>query len=274
MGYPNPIKASISQIASNAVTVSCPFSIMNRLNVGARMSLLQFDDNVVVFSPIPLGDHVNEALELLTGKKASEVNVSHLFVVNHEHNLAAKPFKEAYPDIKIIAGYNVKLDDCQVDCVLTKEMGNKLLTGEDLNKAFGFTESWWDKLNVMLLKGHASKDVLLYSKESKTLFEGDVIFNIGGTEDGKFEQYSPATGYPEKFYPFTGWSYLLKYVHPNSAIGRWLHKKINRSTTPEALEGLKMVNSLDFETIVPCHGNIITKDAKKIFEDAFNGILS
>lgn len=271
MGYPNPLKPALRKIADNVVTVSCPFSIKDKVDIGGRMSLINFNGSIVIYSPIPYGGYMDDALKLLTGKKANEAKVTHLFIVNRQHNLAAKSFRAAYPDIKIIAGYNVDLgEDCPIDYRFTKELGNRILTGGDFRSELAINEPWVDQVEVVFLRYHKNNDVVLFYKDSKILFEGDVVFNLGTCdENGCVEQYSPDTGYPEKHYPFTGWSFLMRYFHPKGYFGPWISSRLTKANTPEGLEGVKLIDSLNFEVIVPCHGNVISKDAKNIFRECF-----
>lgn len=266
MGYPSPLKASIRKIADNVVTVSCPFSILDRLDVGARMSLINCHGSIVAYSPIPYGDYVEEALKVLTDDK--DATITHVVVVNCEHNLAAKTYKPVYPDVKFVASYNVKLgEECPVDYVLTEDLGNKVLDGGDF-ATLGWSGSWMNQVNIIFLLHHKNKDVVLYDKASKILFEGDVLFNIGACdENGCVEQYSPATGHPEKHFPFTGWSYLLRFVNPNYFLGTWFSSNVSKTKDPKSVEGLQLLLGLDFDVIVPCHGNVITKDAKAVLRD-------
>lgn len=276
MGYPSEIKAAIRQIAKNVVTVSCPFAIKDRLDIGGRMSLINFAGNVVVFSPIPHGEYVQQALDLLVAESGAPAQITHVFIVNFQHNLAAKSYKKAYPDVKIIAGYNVDLGpDCPIDYVLGKDQGNRVLSGADLESELGLVAPWKDQLDVVFLRYHKNKDVVLFHKEYKILFEGDVIMNIGAKDEhGAVEQYSPATGFPEKHYPFTGWSYLLRFCHPDGFMGRWISSRVNLIKNPKAVEGLKVVEGLDFEVIVPCHGNVISSGAKQTFRELFKDVLA
>lgn len=266
MGYPSPIKPAIRKLSDNVVTVSCPFSILNRFDVGARMSLFNFDGNIVAFSPLPYGDYLKDAIEVLTGDANSDATITHLIIPNHEHNLAAKSYKPTYPNAKVIAGNNVKLGEvCPVDYILSEELGNKLLGSSELS-ILGLSESWLDDLKIIFLAHSLNKDVVVYHKPSKSIYQGDVFFNIGARdEDESIEQYSSATGYPENHYPFTGWSYLFRFLNPSSTLGSWLNGKFCKAGDEKSREGLELLLSLDFDVAVPCHGNIITKDAKEVF---------
>lgn len=240
------------------------------------MSLLKFGDSVVVFSPIPHGKYIHEALELLksdNGKEALEI--THLFIANFQHNIAAISWKNAYPDLNIIAGYNVDLgEECPIDFVLQKEQANRILSGSDLESELDLSGPWKDDLKVVFLSYHKNKDVVLFHPELKTLFEGDVVFNMGAKdENDEVEQYSSTTGFPHKHYPYTGWSFFLRFCHPGGLMGSWLCNRVNLVTNPKAVEGLKVLENLDFEVIVPCHGNVMDKNAKETFRGVFKSVL-
>lgn len=270
MGYPSPLRTSIRKLSPNVVTVSCPFSIKNKADVGNRMTLIKYDGDIVVFSPIPYGEYMNEALEALGGPN---LKPKYLVIVNFQHNLAAPSFKKEYPDIKIIAGENVELGpECPVSLRLTSDMGNRLLKAEDLRQKWGVDEEWWCNLELCYLTSHKNKDVVMYEKTSRILIEGDVVFNMGvPDENDSFEQYSTATGYPEKHFPYTGWSYMLRFVNAHSFLGPWLFSRLSNTKTEGGRNAIKMLyENWDFETIVPCHGNVISKDAKIVFKKGFN----
>ncbi|QEL59912.1 hypothetical protein CJJ09_001999 [Candidozyma auris] len=103
MGYPSELKPSIRKVADNVVTLSVPFTMMGIARTGGRMAIFRYGDEIIYWSPIPYGEYIEEAIDLLVSPRGSE-KVTHLFVVNKEHNLVAKSYLEKYPDIKIVAG--------------------------------------------------------------------------------------------------------------------------------------------------------------------------
>ena len=72
-------------------------------------------------------------------------------------------------------------------------------------------------------------------------------------------------GFPKGFNPHSGWSFITRYLQPYSKVGRFLFRKlVDINHSKPGLEAI--YNSWDFKTIVMCHGNIITKDAKEAFK--------
>ncbi|ODV81163.1 uncharacterized protein CANTADRAFT_25392 [Suhomyces tanzawaensis NRRL Y-17324] len=264
MGYPSPLKIASRKLADNIVTASCPFSILNKLNAGGRMSLISHQGQVIVYSAIPYGPEVEKSLELLTGTTGN-FNITHLIIPNKEHTLAAKSFKDVYPDLKVIALEAVEVPGLTIDYKLTHNLGNKTLDLKILEEELGITDKvFLDLFEFVYLCRHGNRELVMYDKKSKTIFLADVVFNTGINEP--LEQYSPATGFPEGYNPHTWASLLMKYMQPYSMIGNYL---VNRIVTPNSRPGLEAIQKWDYSRIVMCHGNVIEKDAKKSFANIF-----
>lgn len=267
MGYPSPLTPSVRKIAENVVTVSCQFSIRDKFDVGNRMTLIRYDSDVVMFSPIKYGDYFQDALDLLGPNLA----LKYVVIVNFQHNLCAWEYKKAFPGIKVIAGERVKLGDCDVSIKIAKDMGNRILKAPEYAAKWGLDEKWWSDLDFCYLTNHKNTDVVMYQKSNRILFSGDVVFNMGvPDESGSIEQYSPATGCPEKHYPYTGWSFWLRYLNANSYLGPYFFARLSQTRLEEGKAAIQMLyDNWGFETIVPCHGNVMTKDSRELFRKGF-----
>lgn len=262
--YPENFKVSIRKLSENVVTVSCAFKMLSRFDIGNRMSLIKCNDEVIVFSTIPYGDYFNEALEVLGAKK-----VAYIVVVNLQHNLAVKDYAQRFPDAKIITGEGLKPSSSwKADYLLEKPLGNRLLTSEILKEELLL--EWPEGVEMIYLLWSKNNEVVLYEKQSKTVFYGDVIVDIGGFGEEGLEQYSPATGYPEKHNPLTGWSYPLRATHIRSYVGQFVFLALSGANTEEGRKGVKLIaDSWDIKTIVPCHGNVMTENAHSDYKTAF-----
>lgn len=268
MPYPEKLLTVTKQLAPGLVTSSGPFLIFNAINVGYRMALVQRGDSVLVWSPIPYGTGVEEALKVLTGKLT---NPTHLVVPNMHHTIAVKSFKEQFPDLKIFASHDVKLDGVTIDYVFGPQHANKRIGREELVKMGVNNESILNSFEFVYLDEHKNKEVIVFDKASKSIFAGDVVFNLGvpGTTTGKavLEQYSPEAGATNGFNPHGGWSFFTRYLQPESIIGKRL---MRRFVDPKGgFAGLKAVYGWDFERIVMCHGNVIEKDGKGVLKTLF-----
>lgn len=234
------------------------------------MALLKFGDDIVVWSAIPHSSEVEKAIALISSPTAS---VTHLIIPDQEHTLAAVSFKEKYPDLKIIGPETVDLGPkTPIDYKLSEKSANKILDKANLQEELGVdSSSVLNNLQFVYLPSHANKELVVYDAKSKILFEADLLFNLGAHEPS--EQYSPDNGYAKGFNPHRGLSFLTRYMQPYSKVGAHLMRKALSADTPGAKKGLQAIYSWDFEQIVPCHGNIISNNAKEAFYNVFKPSL-
>ncbi|KAG2734740.1 hypothetical protein G9P44_002746 [Scheffersomyces stipitis] len=278
MVYPSPLKASIRKIADNVVIASCPFSIFESVHVGARMALIKHGKDITIWSPLKYSEAVfQQALQLLVGDE--KVNITNIVVVNVKHCMAAGEYKKVFPDAKIIASQATKLaEGVEVDVKVTYKWGaGKLLGKQELTEIGITSSSFTDNFQLVYMDKHKNRELILHDTTSKTLFVGDTLFNLGipGTTTGevKLEQFSEEAGVPGKFFPHSGWSFLTRYLQPESRVGKYIMKDLVQIKTEESKLALKTIGDLDFDRIVMCHGNVIDKDGKAVFNKLFNSSL-
>lgn len=267
MGYPKDLKAISRKLTDNIVLTVTAFSRVNILNFGARMGLFNYDGQVIVWSAIPHGDEVKKSIKLLTG--TDETKVSYLIIPDLEHTMAAKSFKEVYPQMKIIASEKVNIPGLHIDYVIPDKLGNSLIDSKVLTD-LGVDEVISKNFEFVYLPYHTNQELVMFDKNTKILFEADLLFNLGVKEP--LEQYSPETGFTKGYNPHGGLSFLTRYMHPYSKVGNKLTNSV--CNVRKSKPGLKTIYNWDFNTIVMCHGNIIDKDAKKAFKNVFSNVLS
>lgn len=266
MGYPNPLKAISRNLTDNIVITSTPFTRSNIMNFGARMTLFNYNNQVIVWSAIPYGSEVINSLKLLTGKDDG-FNVSYLIIPDVEHTMAAQSFKDTYPNLKIIGPEEVKVP-FKVDYKITKAHGNKLIDSNVLKEIGIQDDSILNNFEFVYLPSHANKELVLYDKNSKILFQADLLLDLGPVGK-KLEQYSPETGYASNFNPHGGLSYITRFSHPDSGFFRGLVNKLVKANDPQVQKGLKTIYNWDFTKMVPCHGNVVD-DGKSMFKKYFD----
>lgn len=264
MSYPNPLKCVVRLLTPNVVIASCPFKRMGALNFGGRMSLIKHADGVLVYAAIPFGEAAQAALKTIAGADSEPVKVTHLVIPDVEHTMAVVSFKEQFPDAKVISMEGVSVPGVTIDYTFTTEKhGNKCVAGSDLT-AMGISLSIANDFEFVYLPHHGNKELVLYNKPSKIVFEADLLFNLGHKH---LEQYSPELGYNDLFNPHGGLSFLTRYMVPTSRVGNAIMRKICNATA--SAPGLKAIYQWDFSTLVPCHGNVFTNDGKLMFKKTF-----
>ncbi|OBA19815.1 hypothetical protein METBIDRAFT_79170 [Metschnikowia bicuspidata var. bicuspidata NRRL YB-4993] len=258
--YPSPLAVSSRKLTDNVVLSATGFKMKNRVNFGARMALFRFGDSG--------GLEVNKALELLTGQ-TTDFNVTHLIVPNSEHTMAVASFKKAFPMLKIIAMESVQLGKgVSPDYVMTSKYGNKKLGAEALREIGVQEPEILENFEFVYLP--SNKELVTYHKESKAVFEADILFNL--RSDVPMEQFSPATGFPKNYHPFSGMSFPARFLNADSKMGRFLPRKMVNAKA--SAKGLQAINAWNFDTIVMCHGNVMEKGGKAAFKKVYLSVLN
>lgn len=277
MGYPPNFKIVTKSLTENILLASTAFSRVDKFNFGARMAVFKFpqSNKIILWSPLPYTPQVIDVLTKFTNNtNESNLNIAYVIIPDREHNLAAKSYKEKFPGCKLIGMEGLDENSLKLDYKFIKLMGNKVLKNDDLRQIFNDSDSGLivDNFEFVYLPNHANQELVVFDKSSSTLFEADLLFNLGvpGSTLGEtiLEQYSPELGFPKGFNPHSGWSFITRYLQPYSKVGRFLFRKlVDINHSKPGLEAI--YNSWDFKTIVMCHGNIITKDAKEAFKHVF-----
>jgi len=268
MPYPNPLKIVTQKLTDNILLAASGFKRFDKINFGGRMALFHYNNSVIVWSAMPFGDEVHKAIEKLTGQSSSPV--AYLIIPDTEHTIAAKLFKAKYPELKIISVELVDLGpETPIDYVVTSKYSKKLIDKQVLQE-IGITDpTITDHFEFVYLPDHANKELVMYDKNSKTLFEADLLFNLSTQQPQ--EQFSEELGFPKNYFPFSGYSFLARYLNPDSSIGNKILNKIANSTA--SAEGLRIIYGWDFDKIVMCHGNVIKSNAKNEFKKVFGKVL-
>ncbi|KAF3990182.1 hypothetical protein FT663_02193 [Candidozyma haemuli var. vulneris] len=268
MAYPDPLKVVSRKITENIVLSSSGFRRFDKINFGARMALFNYNGSIVVWSALPYGDGVKKALEMTSGSESP--SVSYVIVPDKEHTMAAKSFKQEFPQLKIIAMEGVDLgSEAPVDHVITEKYKDVLLDSKKLQE-IGIKDSViLDNFEFVYLPEHTNKELVMYDKNSKSLFQADLFFNL--RSDDKNEQFSKDSGFPEGASVFTGFSYPAKYMNPDSKVGRFLMNKAANSSA--AAEGIKNIYKWDFDRLVMCHGSVFETGGKEAFHKVFEKVL-
>ncbi|EGV63814.1 hypothetical protein PSN45_004116 [Yamadazyma tenuis] len=266
--YPTPLKAVVRNLTENVVIASTPFTRAGIINFGARMSLFHYNGEVIVWSAIPYGDEVVRSLKLLTGRE-KDFNVTYLIIPDAEHTMAAKSFKEQYPNLKII-GMDAAANAVPVpiDYPITSKYANKLIDSGVLKEVGIQDESILSNFEFVYLPSHRNKELVLFDKNSKILFEADLLLCLG-PKGTKLEQYSPELGFPDNFNPHGGTSFLAGFTHPDSGFFKGLVNRLVKSKDLEVRKGLQTIYNWDFTKMVPCHGNVIN-EGKPYFKKFFD----
>ncbi|KAI1417284.1 hypothetical protein F5Y13DRAFT_152404 [Hypoxylon sp. FL1857] len=256
--------AVIRNITPNVVTVSVPFARFGIIRVGGRGTIIRLTSGTLaVFSPVALTPETQAKVAELGG------NVGYLIAGDIEHHIFLTEWARAYPNAKIVGpkGLQEKRAKVQND----EKIGHEpfAFVWDASNKhSNAVSDEFAADFEVEFVDAHPNKEVVLFYKPDKVLIEADLVFNLPATE-----QYSKVPD-AEK----TSHGILNKIFESiNSASGeaknlkRFLWYAISNANGDRKgfNESIKRIDTWDFETIVPCHGETIVGNGKEFFRKVF-----
>lgn len=258
--YRKPIHSIKRKLADNIVIASAPCAIpvFGRLNVGARMSIFEYDNQIIVWSAFPFCEDVQECLDMLKGE------VTHLIIPNIHHNIGVKSFKEKFPNLTIVGG-EFNIEGITIDQSIPKSYGNKILKEADL-KEIGLSDVIAKNFEIVSMISHKNKDLVLYDKNSKILFTADITIDMSPRKDlEQFKEEVEKDGF-DPHWGYWGNSFLSRFLQPDYNFFKNRVNLLNGANKPEGQEALKLIYGMDINKIVPCHGNVVdNKDTLKKF---------
>lgn len=259
MGYPTPLVAFNRLLFPSTLISSTRFTRFDKFNFGNRMALIQIPNtqDVVVWNSLPMGEEFDKALEILS--KDSKLNLYAAIIPDKEHTMAAEGLKKKHPDILLIGPSGITdKPNLKLDHTFEDSQANKVIPGASVDPKL-------DNFDFVFFNGHANREVVVVDKTTRTAFEADLLFNI--PSNGKnFDQYG------EDNQNGNFWGFLTSRLNPESSTGRFLHQRLLKKT-PESIQGLKALLSLDFDNVVMSHGEIIQGDGKAAFKKMFKSYL-
>ncbi|KIL57556.1 hypothetical protein M378DRAFT_133232 [Amanita muscaria Koide BX008] len=230
----------IREVCANVWTFSKPFSRFGFLPIGGRSTAIKLrDGGIWVLASTPLNEETKATIDKLGP-------VRYIVGGNAVHRLFLSDFKKAYPDAKLIA------PQAAIDGYHDPSTKFDGAWGSDHpDTKYGFE----DEVKHCYFEGFRNKDVAFFHHDSKSLIEADLLFNLPA-----HEQYSKSNQLAH--IPVLGLLLRPSFLNPRVAWGL-AHDK-------EAMKNhVKTIESWEFERIIPCHGDVIEKDAKAAWREAY-----
>ncbi|KAI0597264.1 hypothetical protein F4775DRAFT_264494 [Biscogniauxia sp. FL1348] len=255
--------AVIRNITPNVVTVSVPFARFEKVRVGGRGTIIRMTSGTIaVFSPVALTPETKAKVAELGG------NVGYLIAGDIEHHIFLSEWKKEYPNAKLIGPKGLPEKRSKMNDPKVGKEQFAFLYDETNAHSNNISEEFAADFEVEFVNDHANKEIVLFYKPDKVLIEADLMFNLPA-----IEQYSKVPESEKK-----GASLLNKLFQTlNNTSGeakahkRLLWYAISNATKNRAgfNESIKRIDSWDWETLIPCHGETIEGTGKQVFRKIF-----
>ncbi|KKK18014.1 hypothetical protein ARAM_005631 [Aspergillus rambellii] len=260
---PNPDEVMvIRHVTSDVVTLSLPFARFGRVKFGGRGTLVRMSSgSIAVFSPVNLTPSVRETITSLGG------NVKYIAALDLEHHLHLTPWKNAFPEAEIIAPEglwekrqsNPEFKDTPFKHIFRQENSGQQRISEEFDAEF----------ETEYVYGHQSRELVFLHKPSRTLIEGDLLFNLPAREQYSKTGESATSGI---------WTTILKPLMTTTPPATWqkrfvwyvLSKRDRKAFT----ESMRRIDKWEFNRLIPCHGDVIESGAQGVFRTVMEWFLT
>ena len=115
---------------------------------------------------------------------------------------------------------------------------------------------------------HPNREIVLFYKPERVLVQADLLFNMPATE-----QYSRASEADRGGHPLLNrlWNFLLSTDGPSTAHKRvqWYVFSNGNKDRAGYSASVRKIDAWDFDTIIPCHGDVMQGNGKEIYRKIF-----
>jgi len=233
------------EVKPDVWTFSRPFLRAPLIPQGSRSTAFKLvDGSVFLYASTKVDDE--------TLNKIREIGpVAYIAVPDVLHYLFLQDFHNAFPDAKVIAMEGIE-----------EKVSTIKFFGQYGRDPPGTKYGFEDEITAQYFPGFVNKDVAYFHHASKTVVEADLLYNLPPTE-----QYSRSTERATSILPFVG------RLYPDS----WVHKQLTYSAAKDVKlnsVAAKAVDGWDFDMVIPCHGDVIDKNAKEAWRSIWGKYIT
>jgi hypothetical protein len=212
-------------------------------------------------SPVALTPEVKAKVTEMGGK------VAYIIAPDIEHHIFITEWAKEYPEAKIIGpeGLQEKREKA-TDERIGKEKFAFIYTPEN-HEDNNIDKDFADNFEVEYVAPHPNKEIVLYYKPEKMLIEADLVFNMPCIEQYSrvSDEVKNANGLANRL--FAG---LQSTEGEAKGVKRLLWYGMSSSNRPSFNASIQRIDTWDFDTLIPCHGETIQGGAKEFFRKVFD----
>ncbi|KAI1392087.1 uncharacterized protein F4822DRAFT_389595 [Hypoxylon trugodes] len=257
--------AVIRHITPNIVTVSVPFARFGLIRVGGRGTIIRLTSGTLaVFSPVALTPETQAKVSELGG------NVGYIIAGDIEHHIFLSEWSRAYPQAKILGpkGLQEKRAKTHDDPKIGDEPFAFIWDASNKREVRAVSDEFAADFEVEFVDAHPNQEVVLLYKPDKVLIQADLLFNLPAVE-----QYSRVPEAEKNAHGFVNriFESINSTAGEAKGLKRFLWYVLSNANKNRAgfNESVKRIESWDFETIIPCHGETIEGNGKELFRKVF-----
>jgi len=223
--------------------------------MGGRGTLVRLASGAVaVFSPVALTPEVKKTV-------SSMGDLKYITALDVEHHMFLGPWNKEYPSAKVIGVEGLpekrasqKVENVPFSVLFTAANKDTTKIDPDFDKEFDYE----------YVPSHLNKELVFCHKPSGTLITADYLMNLPANEQFSKAGESPSTGILTKLF-------ISLYNTQGAALGqkRMLWHVASRSDREGFNKSAAKINSWNFDTVIPCHGDVVDTGGKGLFQKLF-----
>lgn len=197
-------------------------------------------------------------------------NVGYIVALDYEHHIFMSEWAKQYPSAKLIGPEGLPEKRAkQNDPKIGKEDFAVVFT-KDKKRETKISDEFDADFDYEYVDSHVNKELVFNYRPEKTLIEADLMFNLPANE--QYSKASEAEKAPGGFL-----ARMFEGAQTTQGDAKWI-KRFNwymaAKDKTRFNESINAINKWDFNTIIPCHGDVIEGNGKSVFEKVFAWHLS
>ena len=247
----------IKQLNPSITTFSAPFA-RGGAEVGVRMSAIKLANNdLILYNPTPIDPETKAALEKLG-------TVRYIVAPSLVHHLFVDPYAAAYPSAKLIGPEGITDKKKPLTFLEIKD------ASEGSNSSYNAQIGWGSEVEFQYFPDFTHKELMLYHRPTKTLFVGDMLWNLPANE--AYTHVHDKSRAPTNHSQFSAQHALDHHLHPDGWLAKALQWATNKQTDAMKAGLRKVINEWQPTTIVMQHGDVITTGAHEKLQSTYSWI--
>ncbi|KAL7929767.1 hypothetical protein V8C35DRAFT_314740 [Trichoderma chlorosporum] len=251
----------VRRVNHSITTISIPFAQLGFLKTGGRTTIVQLQSgSLVIISPVRLTDAVRKVVVATKG------TVEYIIAPNLEHYMHIASWKAEFPSACLIVPEGLP-EKCIQKLGVSRETFDIVYTALESQKHI--SQEFNDEFDVQYIDSMDSQEIVLFHKQTHTVIEADLLFNVPAVEQFSKSGHSPTSGILTKLV-----SPIFSTIYPATWQKRLAWYVLGAKNRVAFAASVQRIYSWDFDRIIPCHGDVIETGAKRVFATIFEWYLN
>ncbi|KAI7468216.1 hypothetical protein KC357_g6802 [Hortaea werneckii] len=245
------------KITPDVLVCSTPFLRFGRIKIGGRGTIVKLaSGNLAVFSPVALTDTVKKEVAGF-----GNGDIKYITALDQEHHIFLESWHKQFPHAQVLMPETLPEYRKKQGYYQIPQENSVLFKKDTAPGQTKVSEEFDQEFEHEYVSAHANQELVFNHKPSKTMIQGDFLFNLPAYEQFSKTDMSPTSGILTK---------LMCKINSTEGEATWQRRFIWYAISAANRQGFndscQRIGKWDFDRLVPCHGDVIESGGKGIFE--------